>query len=400
MEHLREFLTEHLSWPLAREIVLLAVIAAIAIVSYFIMNYVMRKVKEIVEDTETKIDDILLDTSMRKALSCLVPALIVNYFLPQLFDNSTSLHQWIKTLTSLYVLTAVIYVCIVLVKNLYHLMEDTEKTRRYAVKGIFQMVRLIIICIGVIIGLSMILGREPTAIVTAIGASAAVLMLVFKDTIMGLVASVQLSANNMLRKGDWLVCDSHGINGTVTDVSLITVKVLNWDNSISTIPPYTLITDSFRNYRNMRDMGGRRVERSILIDLNTVRFLEPDEIERLRSRGRLDGLGEIDARNMVNLHLLRLYLDNFIRHDQRVNSSMLFMVRQMQPTAQGLPVQLYFFTKVTAWREFEQVQSDIFDHVYAIVNEFSLRMFQAPAGSDISSRPAGRMQNVGLPVRD
>ncbi len=391
MEQLREFLTEHLPWPLAREIALLAVIAAIAIVSYFIMDYAMRKVKEIVEDTETKIDDILLDASMRKALSCLVPALIVNYFLPQLYDNSTTLHQWIKTFTALYVLTAVIYVCIVLVKNLYHLMEDTEKTRRYAVKGIFQMVRLIIICIGVIIGLSMLLGREPTAIVTAIGASAAVLMLVFKDTIMGLVASVQLSANNMLRKGDWLVCDSHGINGTVTDVSLTTVKVLNWDNSISTIPPYTLITDSFRNYRNMRDMGGRRVERSILIDLNTVRFLEPDEIERLRSRGRLEGLGDIDARNMVNLHLLRLYLDNFIRHDRRVNSSMLFMVRQMQPTAQGLPLQLYFFTKVTAWREFEQVQSDIFDHVYAIVNEFGLRMFQTLAGSDISRLPVGRM---------
>ena len=391
MEQLREFLTEHLPWPLAREIALLAVIAAIAIVSYFIMDYAMRKVKEIVEDTETKIDDILLDASMRKALSCLVPALIVNYFLPQLYDNSTTLHQWIKTFTALYILTAVIYVCIVLVKNLYHLMEDTEKTRRYAVKGIFQMVRLIIICIGVIIGLSMLLGREPTAIVTAIGASAAVLMLVFKDTIMGLVASVQLSANNMLRKGDWLVCDSHGINGTVTDVSLTTVKVLNWDNSISTIPPYTLITDSFRNYRNMRDMGGRRVERSILIDLNTVRFLEPDEIERLRSRGRLEGLGDIDARNMVNLHLLRLYLDNFIRHDRRVNSSMLFMVRQMQPTAQGLPLQLYFFTKVTAWREFEQVQSDIFDHVYAIVNEFGLRMFQTLAGSDISRLPVGRM---------
>ena len=391
MEQLREFLTEHLPWPLAREIALLAVIAAIAIVSYFIMDYAMRKVKEIVEDTETKIDDILLDASMRKALSCLVPALIVNYFLPQLYDNSTTLHQWIKTFTALYVLTAVIYVCIVLVKNLYHLMEDTEKTRRYAVKGIFQMVRLIIICIGVIIGLSMLLGREPTAIVTAIGASEAVLMLVFKDTIMGLVASVQLSANNMLRKGDWLVCDSHGINGTVTDVSLTTVKVLNWDNSISTIPPYTLITDSFRNYRNMRDMGGRRVERSILIDLNTVRFLEPDEIERLRSRGRLEGLGDIDARNMVNLHLLRLYLDNFIRHDRRVNSSMLFMVRQMQPTAQGLPLQLYFFTKVTAWREFEQVQSDIFDHVYAIVNEFGLRMFQTLAGSDISRLPVGRM---------
>ena len=127
------------------------------------------------------------------------------------------------------------------------------------------------------------------------------------------------------------------------------------------------------------------------LEINTVRFLEPDEIERLRSRGRLEGLGDIDARNMVNLHLLRLYLDNFIRHDRRVNSSMLFMVRQMQPTAQGLPLQLYFFTKVTAWREFEQVQSDIFDHVYAIVNEFGLRMFQTLAGSDISRLPVGRM---------
>lgn len=384
MEHIREFLTEQLPWPIAREIALLAVIALIAVVSYYIMSFLMRKVKDIVEGSRTNIDDILLDKSMRTALSRLMPALIVNYFLPQLYVNANTLHRWIKILTALYVLIAVIYVCIVLVKNLYHLMEDTEKTRRYAVKGIFQMVRLVVIGIGVIIGLSMILGREPTAIVTAIGASAAVLMLVFKDTIMGLVASVQLSANNMLRKGDWLVCDSHGINGTVTDVSLTTVKVLNWDNSISTIPPYTLVTDSFRNYQNMRDMGGRRVERSILIDLNTVRFLEPAEIERLRSRGRLDGLGDPDFRNMVNLHLLRLYLDNFIRNDSRVNSSMLYMVRQLQPTSQGLPLQLYFFTTSTAWRDFEQVQSDIFDHVYAIVNEFGLRMYQAPAGSDFS----------------
>lgn len=387
MEHIREFLTEQLPWPIAREIALLAVIALIAVVSYYIMSFLMRKVKDIVEGTRTNIDDILLDKSMRTALSRLMPALIVNYFLPQLYVNANTLHRWIKILTALYVLIAVIYVCIVLVKNLYHLMEDTEKTRRYAVKGIFQMVRLVVIGIGVIIGLSMILGREPTAIVTAIGASAAVLMLVFKDTIMGLVASVQLSANNMLRKGDWLVCDSHGINGTVTDVSLTTVKVLNWDNSISTIPPYTLVTDSFRNYQNMRDMGGRRVERSILIDLNTVRFLEADEIERLRSRGRLDGLEDTDFRNMVNLHLLRLYLDNFIRNDSRVNSSMLYMVRQLQPTSQGLPLQLYFFTTSTAWRDFEQVQSDIFDHVYAIVNEFGLRMYQAPAGSDFSRLP-------------
>ncbi|MDE6098318.1 MAG: mechanosensitive ion channel family protein [Muribaculaceae bacterium] len=384
MEELRDFLTGHLSWPAAREAVLLCVIALLAAISYFVMGWLMKHVERLVKYTATTIDDILLNDMMRKALSRLVPALVVNWLLPQLYNNTTSLYSWITTLTALYVLVAVIYVCIVLVRNLYHLMEDSEKTRRYAVKGIFQMVRLVIVCIGVIIGLSIILGREPVAIVTAIGASAAVLMLVFKDTILGLVASVQLSANNMLRKGDWLVCDSHGINGTVTDVSLTTVKVLNWDNSVSTIPPYTLVTDSFRNYQAMRDSGGRRVERSILIDINTVRFLDAIELERLKARGRLDGMDAAAGGDMVNLHLLRLYLEKFIGTDSRVNASMLFMVRQMAPTPQGLPLQLYFFTNTTEWREYERVQSDMFDHVYAIINEFGLRIYQAPAGSDIS----------------
>lgn len=373
---------------------MLCVIALLAAISYFVMGWLMKHVERLVKYTATTIDDILLNDMMRKALSRLVPALVVNWLLPQLYNNTTSLYSWITTLTALYVLVAVIYVCIVLVRNLYHLMEDSEKTRRYAVKGIFQMVRLVIVCIGVIIGLSIILGREPVAIVTAIGASAAVLMLVFKDTILGLVASVQLSANNMLRKGDWLVCDSHGINGTVTDVSLTTVKVLNWDNSVSTIPPYTLVTDSFRNYQAMRDSGGRRVERSILIDINTVRFLDAIELERLKARGRLDGMDAAGC-DMVNLHLLRLYLEKFIGNDSRVNASMLFMVRQMAPTPQGLPLQLYFFTNTTEWREYERVQSDMFDHVYAIINEFGLRIYQAPAGSDIS-----RLASAGLSVRD
>lgn len=385
MEFLRDFITRQLPWPVAREVALLAVIALIAIISYYITSFIMRQIGRLVEYTETKIDDILLNNSMRRALSLLVPALVVNYCLPRLYVNASTLHQWVNILTSLYVLTAIINVCIVLVKNLYDLMEHEPKTRRYAVKGIFQMVRLVIICIGIIIGLSLILGREPTAIVTAIGASAAVLMLVFKDTIMGLVASVQLSANNMLRKGDWLICESHGINGTVTDVSLTTVKVLNWDNSVSTIPPYTLVTNSFRNYQAMRNSGGRRVERSILIDVNTVRFLDATELERLRSRGRLEGLGDVDPREMVNLHLLRLYLDHYISIDNRIHQKMLYMVRQMEPTPHGIPLQLYFFAKATEWRAFEQVQSDIFDHVYAIVNEFGLRIYQAPAGSDITA---------------
>ena len=382
-EQLRLFLSDHVGSVLLREAVMLLVIAVIAVASYYLARAVMLWVEKRVERSETKLDDIVFNKPLCNAIARLVPALVVNHSLPQLIDSTTSLHQWIKTLTALYVLIAIIYLSITLVKNLYDLMEVKPATKKYAVKGIFQMLRLIIICIGVIVGLSIILGREPATIVTAIGASAAVLMLVFKDTILGLVASVQLSANRMLKKGDWIVCDSHGVNGTVTDVSLTTVKVLNWDNSISTIPPYTLISDSFRNYQAMRDAGGRRVERSILIDLNTVRFLDRDELARLRERGRLDGIDTEGASEMVNLHLLRLYLDNFIAHDSRVNASMLYMVRQMQPTDRGLPLQLYFFTHATGWRDYERVQSDIFDHVYAIVNEFGLRIFQSPAGTDI-----------------
>lgn len=385
LEQIRIFLNEQLPWAFARETALLILIAIIAVIAYYVTHAIMLKVEKLVEQSETKIDDILLNKPMCKAIAALVPALVVNHFLPQLYDNTTRLHVWINTLTSLYVLTAIIYICIVLVKNLYDLMEHVPSTKRYAVKGIFQMVRLVIICIGVIIGMSIILGREPATIVTAIGASAAVLMLVFKDTIMGLVASVQLSANNMLKKGDWVVCESHGVNGTVTDVSLTTVKIRNWDNSVSTIPPYTLITDSFRNYQAMLESGGRRVERSILIDMNTIHFLNADDMQQLKKRGHLEGITEEIESGMVNIHLLRLYLTNYIGNDNRVNSSMIYMVRQLQPTAQGLPLQLYFFTKTTDWRKFEQVQSDIFDHIYAIVNEFGLRIFQAPAGSDISS---------------
>lgn len=382
-EQLRLFIYDRVSSAVLCESMLLLIMAAMAVTSYYMASAIMLWIEKIVEKSDTKLDDIILDRPLCKAVARLVPALVVNHCLPQLIDTGSSLHQWIKVLTALYVLVAVIYLSITLVKNLYNLMEVKPSTKKYAVKGIFQMLRLIIICIGVIVGLSIILGREPATIVTAIGASAAVLMLVFKDTILGLVASVQLSANRMLKKGDWIVCESHGVNGTVTDVSLTTVKVLNWDNSISTIPPYTLITDSFRNYQAMRDAGGRRVERSILIDMNTVRFLDRDELCRLRNRGRLSGIDLDGAAEMVNLHLLRLYLDNFISRDKRVNASMLYMVRQLQPTDRGLPLQMYFFTKATAWREYEQVQSDIFDHIYAIVNEFGLRIFQAPAGTDI-----------------
>ncbi len=269
----------------------------------------------------------------------------------------------------------------IFIGNLYKAILRRDNLRVYAVKGVFEMLKLIIIGVGVIIGLSLLIGRSPLAIITALGASAAVLMLVFKDTILGLVASVQLTANKMLHRGDWIMAEKQGVNGEVIDVSLTTVKIRNWDNSVSTIPPYTLVSESFRNYQPMRESGGRRVERAVYIDISTVRFCTSAEIEKLVSAGMLPE--DTDLSLQVNLSLLRVYLERYLSSHPSVNTDMLVMVRQLEPTPSGLPLQLYFFTNTTEWKDFERIQSAIFDHVYAVVGEFGLRIFQTPAGSDL-----------------
>lgn len=359
-----------------------AIIAPIAVLTYFIAKWLLVLVERLVARSSTEWDDDLLNSNMLRALAMLAPALSVNALLPRVFDDTPGLHYWIKILTAIYILWTIVRIVTIFLNNLYNGLARRENTRPYAIKGIFQMLKLVAIGLGIIICLSIIIHRQPTAILTAIGASAAVLMLVFKDTILGLVASIQLSANKMVHRGDWIVADKHNANGEVVDVSLTTVKVRNWDNSISTIPPYSLVSESFRNYQAMVDSGARRIERSILIDLSSVRYCTPRELNDLKERGFLDGLDIEDPSRVVNLYLLRLWLEHFISNDKRVNTSMIHMVRQMEPTATGLPLQLYFFTHITSWKAFERVQSDIMDHVYAVVNAFGLTLFQSPAGTD------------------
>lgn len=366
--------------------ILLAAIFLTAMVAYYICKWLLYLVGIAIDKSPTKWDDDLINHRFMRAVSQLAPALTVNWFLPAFFraNESDSVH-WIKVLTSFYILWAVVRIAVIFIENLYKAMSHRKRTQPYAVKGIFQMLKLVMIGIGIIIGISILIGKEPIAILTALGASAAILMLVFKDTILGLVASVQLTANKMLHKGDWIVAEKHGANGEVEDVSLTTVKVRNWDNSISTIPPYALISDSFRNYQPMRRSGGRRVERSIYIDAESIRFCTEAELLELDRRGWLENIPVDRAARQVNLTLLRRYLEKYIARHKDVNPDMLHMVRQMQPTPSGLPLQLYFFTHRTGWKDFEHVQADIFDHVYAVIQEFGLRIFQTPSGTDIAS---------------
>lgn len=366
-------------------VILLTGIALAAVIGYFLTKWTLELFEKLISRTKTKWDDDLLNPLMLRAISQLTPAIVVNWLLPGLFGTSVSAIRWLTALTSLYILWAAVRIVTIFFDNLYNAFLHRRRFRAYAVKGIFDTFKLIAICIGVIVGLSIIIGKSPVVIITALGASAAVLLLIFQDSILGLVASVQFTANKLMTRGDWIEDKSHDINGEVIEVSLTAVKVRNWDNSVSTVHPYALMKGSFRNYQPMRRSGGRRVDRSIFIDLNTVRFLTTDELTPLRDEGFITD-EEMSARQ-VNLKLLRSYLERYLVNHDNVRHDMTTMVRQLEPTPSGLPLQLYFFVDNVAWEAYEALASDIFDHVYAVVSLFGLHMFQTPAGTDLSRVP-------------
>ena len=206
-------------------------------------------------------------------------------------------------------------------------------------------------------------------------------MLVFKDLILGLVAGVQLSANDMLRPGDWITVPKYGADGDVMEVNLTTVKVRNWDKTIVTVPPYALVNDSFQNWRGMFDNGGRRVKRSINIDMNTVRFCTEEEMAEFRQQPWMEGF-EATGKQEVNLYIFRHYIEYYLRTHPKINPEMIMTVRQLQPTNQGMPIELYFFSAETAWLKYEHLQAEVFDHVLAILHTFGLKVFQSPTGLD------------------
>lgn len=392
LKDIRPLLSEHITCPGSELIITLLMLAGIfvaAVACYYITKWILHFVEDVVLRTPTQWDDDLFNPRMLRAISQLAPAIVIRWLIPGLFGDTADSLEWLSALTSLYIVWAAVLIVAIFISNLYDAFLKRPHLQPYAVKGIFQMFKLLFIAIGVIVGISILIGKSPLVIIGALGASAAVLMLVFQDTILGLVASVQLTANKMLQRGDWIESKANDVNGEVLEVTLTAVKVRNWDNSVSTIPPYSLIKGSFRNFQPMRHSGGRRVNRSIFIDINTVRFLRPDEIASLESNGFLVPANSADATKTVNLKLLRSYLESYLASHPEVNHDMTCMVRQMDPTNSGLPLELYFFISDVRWEYFEAKAADIFDHVYAVVNEFGLRIFQTPAGTDLS-RAAGK----------
>lgn len=369
------------TWPAwLTSVAICAGIAILAVITYYICIYLLCIVEKVIGRTPTDWDDDLLNQRLLRALSQLAPALTVNWLLPAILGHTPGTYRLLSALTNLYILWTVIHILCVFIDNLYEAMSHRRKLKAYAVKGFFQMFKIIFIAIGVIVALSMMIGKTPLTILTALGASAAVLSLVFKDTILGLVASVQLTANKMLQRGDWIVVPGLDANGEVVDISLTTVKVRNWDNSVTTVPPYSLISGPFRNYKPMQATA-RRVDRSIFIDINSIRRLSASELAELEKEGLVTA--EDAAERTVNLGLLRRYLERRIAAEPLVSKKYTQMVRQEEPTPSGLPIEIYFFLTCTEWVKFEHAAADIMDEIYAAVPLFGLRLFQTPAGADL-----------------
>ncbi|BEM26761.1 hypothetical protein SME05J_03310 [Serratia marcescens] len=309
----------------------------------------------------------------------------------------------IVTAAQVWILAFTLLSLFSLLDTLLALLRQSTLSNQLPLRGIFQGLKLVAaILIGIMI-VSLLMGKSPLLLLSGLGAMTAVLMLVFKDPILGLVAGIQLSANDMLKIGDWLEMPKYGADGAVTDIGLTTVKVRNWDNTVTTIPTYALISDSFKNWRSMSESGGRRIKRSLNIDTGSVHFLSQEEQRRLQRNPLLhsylnvktqelsqhnqeiavDLASPLNGRRLTNLGTLRAYLEAYLRAHPRIHQNMTLMVRQLAPTPEGLPLEIYAFTNTTVWAEYESIQADIFDHILAVIDEFGLRVHQTPTGNDL-----------------
>ena len=361
------------------------VVIACTIFLFYLSALICRKIvtpiiRALTRKTKKNWDDIILNDKAIRSVCNLVPAVALLMLMPLIAEQGTSVYTIAVRLCWVYVTALVVRLACVILSSLYIITNSSERTKNHTLQGVFQMLKIVAICIGAIIIVAILIDKDPSKLLTGLGASAAVLMLVFKDSIMGLVAGVQLSANDMLRPGDWIQMPKYGADGTVIDVTLTTVKVQNWDKTITTIPPYALVSDSFQNWRGMTDSGGRRIKRSIYIDMNSICFCNEKMLKDFKEKGFI---AEEERKEVANLTLFREWLDRWLAEHPLVNKKMTLMVRQLQPTPQGLPLELYFFYDGVQWIPYENLQSEVFEYILAKLPEFGLKVFQSPTGYDL-----------------
>lgn len=307
----------------------------------------------------------------------ILPGVLVYFLLPLAFVRGKEILDFSQKICAVYIIADILFTINGLLLVMLDVYNARDKQKNRPMKGFVQVLQVLLFFIGGIVIIAVLVNKSPMTLFAGLGASAAVLMLVFKDSILGFVAGVQLSANDMLRIGDWIQLPNGVANGTVEEITLNTVKIRNWDETISTVPPYTLVNNSFQNWRGMQESGGRRVNKNIYLDMTTLKFCTPEDLDAIRKNVPLmadyqPAEGEVPT----NSQLYRIYIERYLRSLPVVNQDMDLIISQKEPTTYGVPIQVYFFSRNKVWREYERIQSDIFDHLLAIVGKFDLKLYQ------------------------
>ncbi|MFA5444794.1 MAG: mechanosensitive ion channel domain-containing protein [Bacteroidales bacterium] len=391
--------------PYLRLLVLLVITGLLSWLFFYLTKRIVRGfLYRYVKKTKTKWDDLLMDNKVFFNLAHIVPAIVIRLIAPVLFRDFDKLLPFIIKLTDSYLIVVILLVITASLRVAEKVLAKSKAFADKPVSSYFQLIRIILYIAAGILILSILMGKSPVYFLSAFGAMTAIIMLIFKDTILGLVASVQISANDMVRVGDWVEMPKFNADGDVLAINLNTVKVQNWDKTVTTIPTYYFITDSFKNWRGMQESGGRRVKRALFINARTVKFVDPDtrqrylqyyllkdyitkrqkDIDLHNKEHNIDTSVLINGRRMTNLGVFRHYVESYLRNHPQIRNDMTLMVRQLNIEDRGIPIEIYCFTTTTEWVKYEEIQADIFDHLLAAVSFFDLEVFQQPGGSDIT----------------
>ena len=361
--------------------VMIAAMIAIGIGVYWIFQSIFR----VFMHHSTKLKNSgwqsrLMKRNLSRNILLIIPGIVL-YFIPHLiYVKGDSMIRLLHRGDLIYILIVLIMIMNSILLTFLDYYSTTDKNRKHPLKGIIQGLQVVLVFIGSIIIIAILLDKSPGVLLTGLGASAAVLMLVFKDSILGFVAGVQLSQNNMIRIGDWIQMPDGSANGNVEEITLNTVKVRNWDNTISMIPPYTLVSSPFKNWRGMLESGGRRADKNIYIDVNSLEVCTQDMIKDIHKTFPImaECVEDNADKILTNVQLYRLYIERYLRHHPDVNQQLDLIISQKEATPYGLPIEVYFFIKDKAWAPFEKKQSDIFDHLLTVVPDFGLKLYQRP----------------------
>ena len=421
------YIQEHLvKWGISAEnalifkvfIVLLLILLLAYLANFITRRILLAYIKRLIRKSQNQWDDLLIEKGVLRRLANFAPVLVFYFTIPQTLANMPKLVAGIQKGLEVIMLLLGVFVVDAVINLLHGAYQRIPMSREKSIKGYIQVLKILVYLIGFILVLSLLLGESPLVFLGGLSAMAAVLMFVFKDTILGFVAGIQLSANNMVRIGDWIEMPGKNADGTVIEITLNTVKVQNWDKTISQFPTYALVSESFINWRGMEESEGRRIKRSVYIDLKSVKFCTPEMLEKFRkvqilheyidkkekelnSYNETHGIDNsilMNGRRQTNLGVFRHYVTEYLKRHPKIHNEMTFLVRHLQPTERGIPIEIFVFSREKSWPVYESIQADIFDHILAVVPEFGLRVFQNPTGDDF--RMIGVKDAASLPQKE